>query len=133
MAYYRVECGPSQSGPWTQLGDIGQINPCVPMIQASVCRFDTSGNDRFRLRISVLNSCGIPASNFRITNIQRNNDTNFPNQGTSVWSGSQQLSAGVTEISMTGTGSGGQLWVSFTTDNGANTSQIRVPTNNTAC
>jgi len=103
------------------------------MIQASVCRFDTTGNDRYRLGVSVLTSCGIQASSFRVTNIQRNDDTNFPNNGTSVWSGNQALSAGVTNIDMTGTGSGDQLWISFTTDGGANTSRIRVPTNNTAC
>ena len=133
MAYLRVECGASQNGPWTPLGGLAEINPCVPMIQASVCRFDTTGNDRYRLGVSVLTSCGIQASNFRVTNIQRNDDTNFPNNGTSVWSGNQALSAGVTNIDMTGTGSGDQLWISFTTDGGANTSRIRVPTNNTAC
>ena len=133
MAYLIVECGASQNGPWTPLGGMAEINPCVPMIQATVCRFDTAGNDRYRLGISVLNSCGIPASSFRVTNIQRNNDTNFPNEGTSVWSGNQALSAGVTNINMTGTGSGDQLWISFTTDGGANTSRIRVPTNNSAC
>lgn len=132
MAYYEVECGTTQNGPWTPLGSRGEINPCVPMIQASVCRFDTTGNDRYRLGVSVLTSCGIPASSFRVTNIQRNDDTNSPNNGTSVWSGNQALSAGVTNIDMTGTGSGGQLWISFTTD-GVNTSRIRVPTNNTTC
>jgi hypothetical protein len=50
-----------------------------------------------------------------------------------VWSGNQALSAGVTNIDMTGTGSGGQLWISFTTDGGANTSRIRVPTDNDSC
>ena len=133
MAYIEVECGQSQTGPWTPLGGRTEINPCVPMIQASVCRFDTTGNDRYRLGVSVLTSCGIPASSFRVTNIQRNDDTNFPNNGTSVWSGNQALSAGVTNIDMTGTGSGGQLWISFTTDGGANTSRIRVPTNDTTC
>ena len=133
MAYIEVECGQSQTGPWTPLGGRTEINPCVPMIQASVCRFDTTGNDRYRLGVSVLTSCGIPASSFRVTNIQRNDDTNYPTDGTSVWSGNQALSAGVTNIDMTGTGSGGQLWISFTTDGGANTSRIRVPTNNTNC
>lgn len=138
MAYYQVECGQSQNGPWTPLGGRGEINPCVPMIEASVCRFDTTGNDRYRLGISVLNSCGIAASNFKITNIQRNSDTNFPAQGSSVWSPTlpstgQSLNAGVTNIDMTTAGAGTQLWISFTTDNGNNTSQIRVPTNDTSC
>lgn len=133
MAYLRVECGASQYGPWTPLGGLAEINPCVPMIQATVCRFNATGNGRYRLGISVLNSCGIAASSFRVTNIQRNNDTDFPNAGTSVWSGSQPLNNGVTNIDMTSTGSGGQLWISFTTDGGTNTSRIRVSTNNTAC
>ena len=137
MAYIRVDCGTSQTGPWTQLGGIGEINPCVPMIQATVCRFSTAGNSRYRLGISVLNSCGLPVSRFRITNIQRNSSSDFPNDGTSVWSGDQQLGLGTTDISMTSEGSGGQLWISFTTDTGpianANISRIRVPTNNTAC
>lgn len=133
MAYYRVECGTSATGPWAPLGGLGEINPCVPMIQASVCRFDTAGNDRYRLRISVLNACGIAPSSFRITNIQRNYDSNFPTQGSSVWAGNQPLSAGLTSIDMTTAGSGGQLWISFTTDGGMNTSRIRVPTNNAIC
>lgn len=82
--------------------------------------------------VSLLNSCSIPASSFRVTNIQRNNDTQLPNNGTSVRSGNQALSAGVTNIDMTGTGSGGQLCF-YVTDGGASTSRIRVPTNNTAC
>lgn len=132
MAYYRVECRSLSTGSWTQLGNLGEINPCVPMIQSTVCRFNASGNGRYRLGISVLNYCGIAASNFRVTNIQRNNDTNFPTEGTSVWSGSQALSAGVTNINMTSTGAGGQLWITFTAD-GVNYSQIRVPTNNSNC
>lgn len=135
MAYYRVECGQTATGPFTLLVDQVPLNPCVPMIQVpTVCRFDTAGNDRFQLGVSVLNSCGIAASTFRVTNIQRNDDTNFPNNGTSVWTGNVPLSNGVTNIRMTTAGTGGQLWVSFTTD-GVNTSRIRVPVpaNPTTC
>lgn len=132
MAYYRVECGPTSTGPWTQLGELGTIDPCTPMITATVCRFDTSGNGRYRLGVSVLNSCGLPASAFTVTDIVRNSNTNSPN-GTSVYSGPDvQLGAGVTNIDMTTAGSGTSLWITFTTD-GVNFSQIRVPTNNTAC
>ena len=136
MAYYRVDCGTSSNGPWTQLGGLGTIDECVPMIQSTVCRFEgnQASNSRYRLGISVANACGIPASDFIVTKIQRNNDTNFPNEGSPVWDGSQPLSAGVTNIYMPIVGNnGGQLWVSFTTDGGVNTSTIRVPTNNTAC
>lgn len=140
IAYYTVDC--LSGGIWTRLGSqgplgvgIGEINPCVPMIQATVCRFDTAGNDRYRLSISVLNSCGIPASNFQIKEIYRNDSDNFPNSGgNSVWTGTQALNAGVTTIDMNSAGnSGGHLWISFTTDGGVNTSRIRVPINNTAC
>lgn len=132
MAYYRVECGVSDAGPWTQLGALGEINTCVPMIQASVSRICSDGV--FRLGVSVRNSCDIPPSNFAVTNIQRNDDTNFPNLGGSVWSGSRQLSAGVTDIDVDDDdGSGGQYWISFTTDGGANTSRIRVPIGSTIC
>ncbi len=94
MAYVQVECGKFGDRVVDATGSaIGAINPCVPMIQATVCRFDTSGNDRFRLGISVLNSCGIAASDFKITNIQRNDDTNFPNNGSSVWTGNTPLSS----------------------------------------
>lgn len=135
MAYYRVECGPTSTGPWTQLGELGQIDPCTPMISATVCRFDDNPfpqNDRYRLGVSVLNSCGLPASAFTVTDIVRNSNTNSPN-GTSVYSGPDvQLGAGVTNIDMTTAGSGTSLWITFTTD-GVNYSQIRVPTNNATC
>ena len=135
MAYYRVECGQSPTGPWTLLVDEEPLNPCVPMISATVCRFSTAGDDLYRVRVSVLTLCpGIQPSSFAVTNIQRNNSTDFPNQGNSVWSGSRQLSAGVTNIDMTDDGNdGGQLWISFTTDGGVNTSRIRVPTSNVSC
>jgi len=133
MAYYRVECRSSPSGTWTQLGEIGGIQPCVPMTQSTVCRLDTSGSGRYRLGVSVLESCGIAAANFRVTNIQRSNDTNFPDEGSSVWSGNQALSAGVTNFDTANTGSGGHLWITFSADGGVNTSQIRVPTNSTTC
>lgn len=132
-AFYRVDC--KKNGVYTQLGGIGNINPCIPMITVdSVCRFDTTGNDRYRVHVSVLTTCpGISNSDFRVTRIQRNNDTNFPNDGDTVWTGNQVVGGG-TSIDMDVAGnSGGQLWISFTTDNGANTSIIRVPTNNTAC
>lgn len=132
FAYYRIDC--KKNGQYTQLGPIGSIDPCIPMIKVdSVCRFDTAGDDRYRVTVSVLKSCGVSTSNFKVTRIQRNNDTNFPNNGNTVWSGSQVIGGG-TSIDMTTAGNnGGQLWISFTTDNGANTSTVRVPTNNTSC
>lgn len=132
MAYVQVECGQSSNGPWTLLGGRVEINPCVPMIQATACVYDSAGNDRFRLGISVLNGCGIPSTKFKVTNIQRNSDTNFPNNGTSVWSGSQALGPGTTNIETTTQGAGNQLWISFTTDD-VNTSRIRIPVTTTIC
>jgi len=102
------------------------------MISSTVCVYDTAGNDLYRLGISVLNACGLQPPAFTITNVQRNNDTNFPDNGTSVWSGNQPLGPATTNILTTTAGSGNQLWISFTTD-GVNTSIIRVPTNTTTC
>lgn len=128
MATYEVKCGQSANGPFTPFpggAGIGSINICVPLIQVtSVCRTDSTGNDRFRFSISVANSCGIGAGSFVVTNIQRNDDSNFPNEGSSVWSGSQAVGVG-TQIAMTSTGSGSQFWISYTTDGGLNTSRIR--------
>lgn len=128
MAYYKVECGSSANGPWTQLGNIGEINICVPMIQASVCSL---GGGRYRLGVSPLVSCGLPANSFTITRVRRNGNTNSPNDGSQVWSGSTSLGPGVTNIE-TSVGSGSSLWIEFTTDN-VNYSWIRVPTSNTSC
>lgn len=130
MATYEVKCGQSANGPFTPFPNgagIGSINICVPLITATVC--NPNGNVDRRLNISVSNSCGIGTSNFVVTNVQRNDDTNFPNQGSSVWSGSQQVGGGVS-IDLNNGGSGGQFWISYTTDGGANTSRVRVPNPN---
>lgn len=132
MAYYKVDCGTKADGPWTPLGGIGQIEICAPMIQATVCSL---GNNLFRLGISVLRGCGLNASAFRITRVRRNNDSNSPTQsGNNVWTGSQPLGPGTTDISTTSSGNNGDdLWIEFTTDNGANYSWIRVNTTTTGC
>lgn len=134
MAHYRVECGSSASGPWTQLGGIGQIEICAPMIQSTVCRYDAAGNGRYRLGISVLRDCGPESSAFVITRIRRNSNSNSPTIGGSdVWTGPQTLGTGTTNISTTTAGSGSELWIEFTTDGGANHSWIRVVTTTTGC
>ena len=133
MAYYRVECGQSATGPFTVLADQVPLNPCVPMIQATVCRPPAAGDDPYRINISVLNSCSISGSAFTVTNVQRNSDTNFPNQGSSVWAGSQSVGGGTSIQIPAGAGSGNQFWISFTTDGGVNTSRIRVPTSTVSC
>lgn len=134
MAYYRVEC--LKGGIYTQLGDLGTIDPCTPMIQVdSVCVTNTTNNDLYRLGISVSKTCpGLAASAFRITDIRRNSNTNeLPGTSSRVWQGDVALNDGVTYITTTNSSiSGNQLWVTFTTD-GVNFSQVRVPTNNTRC
>ena len=70
---------------------------------------------------------------FTVTNVQRNSDTNFPNQGSSVWAGSQSVGGGTSIQIPAGAGSGNQFWISFTTDGGVNTSRIRVPTSTVSC
>lgn len=131
FAYYRIDC--KKNGQYTQLGPIGSINPCIPMIASTICRTSSSGSGSYRLGLSVLTPCGIPASNFKVTQVYRNNDTNFPNSGGSViWSTGQNLGPGTTNINVSG-GSGNQLWISFTTDGGANVSTIRVQTTNSSC
>lgn len=133
MAFYRIECG--KNGSYTQLGGIGQIDPCIPMIEATVCRYRTSGNGRFTLGISVLKSCGVASADFEIRDVRRNNDPDSPtDSGSSVYSGADQpLNGGTTYINTTSDGSGSYLWIQFTTDDGDNLSWIRVPTNTTTC
>lgn len=133
MATYKVEC--FRNGVWTTVGENGVINPCVPMISVdSVCRTSSSRNGLYRLGITVRSSCGVAPGTFRIRNIQRNSDSNFPTQGSSVWSGDVPLSNGTTYITTTNNvPSGSSLWVSFTTDNGVNTSIVRVNTSNSSC
>lgn len=128
MAYYRVEC--RKGNTYTQLGLDGEINPCVPMIAATMCSL---GNNAYRLRVTVLTACGVLPTNFKVTSVYRNNDTNFPNSGGStIYSNAGlPLSAGTTNIDVSG-GNGGQMWVSFNVGDG-NTSIIRVPVDNTGC
>ncbi|UNK70125.1 hypothetical protein [Microbacterium sp. H1-D42] len=123
MATYKVEC--RKGGAWEDLGT-SSINPCVPMIKVvSACSL---GGGRYRLGITVLNNCRTDASDFKITNIQRNNDSNYPTEGRSVWGGSQALSSGTTFIeTASNNSSGNSLWVSFSSD-GVNTSTVRVNT-----
>lgn len=128
FAQYTIEC--RKGSTYTQLGGIGDIDPCIPMIQASVtCRVNNSGsNGRYRLAINVVNnSCSSPSSKFHVTNIYRNDNTNFPNQGgNTVWTGDQVVGGGTT-IEMASSGnSGDQLWISFHTGDPSSTSRIRV-------
>jgi hypothetical protein len=131
FAQYRVDC--KKNGQYTQLGGIGNINPCIPMIKSSICRSGPQGYRIYHLGLSVLTQCGIDPSNFVVTEVYRNDNTNFPNSGGSViWDDGQALSAGTTTIDVSG-GSGDQLWISFTTDGGVNTSTIRVQTTSNSC
>lgn len=126
MATYKVECGTSASGPWTQLGGIGTINPCIPMIQSTVC---SNSNGSYTLGVSVLQSCGLSASQFQITSVRRSTDANDPLSGTVVWSTGTSLTGGSATITTSTSGSGSNLWIAFTTD-GVNTSRIRISTSN---
>lgn len=131
MATYEVKCGQSVNGPFTPFpggAGMGSINICVPLITATVC--DPPGFSR-RLNITVSNSCGIANTNFVVTNIQQNSDSNFPNEGSSVWSGSQIVGGG-TAIDFN-QASGSQFWISYTTDGGLNTSRVRIPNNVVGC
>lgn len=130
LAYYRIDC--KKDGSYAQLGGIGQINPCIPMIQSTICRVSTANNGTYRLGLSVHTACGIAPSNFHVVGVYRNDDTNFPNSGGSVrWTGDQTLSGGTTNLTVSGGNSNhDQLWISFHTGDPASTSIIRVTTPN---
>ncbi len=124
MATYLVQC--IQDGTPVDFPDgqgEGSINICVPQLTATMCDLPGAGN--FRMHITVSNACGLPTSNFVVTNIQQNNDTNFPNEGFSVWSGNQVVGAGVDIDFNTGSGQD-QFWISFTPDGGTNIVRNRI-------
>lgn len=130
MASYQVLCGTSANGPWTNFpGGVGTgtINICVPVLQATVCAY---GNGGRRIRISAPNLCGVPITNFKITNVQLNSDLNYPNQGSSIWSTGQFLTGNASSDVInfpSGFGNGSQLWISYTPDGGENIVRIRIP------
>ncbi len=131
MAYYKVECSANGTTGWVQKGNIGQINPCIPMIASTVCRLP---DGRFRLGVSILKPCDEQPSSFKVTDIRRNSDPDRYNQGSSVYNGNDvTLTGGTKNIETTSVGSGTYLWIAFTTDDGDNTSWIRIGTTNTNC
>lgn len=130
MASYTIDCGSSASGPWTPLVPETFFTPCVPMIQVdSACLV---GDGASRLNLSVVQGCTTPNSNFVITQIRRNGSSDFPGQGSPIWTGSQAVGAG-TQITTNTGGYGGQLWIYFTPDGGQSESVIRIPRPGNTC
>lgn len=120
MARYTVEC--FANGVWTLIGTY-DLNPCVPMISATACRASRNPT-KYTVKASVLNACGIANTNFKVTKIVRNDNSNDPFTGTTVWTGTQALGTNPTPITTNSGGSGDNLWLYFNT--GGVTSQIRV-------
>lgn len=137
MGYYTVEYSKTCTNPvWENKTDQIPLSPCIPMIKTdSACVTGSGNNTKYTLGLSVLTSCGIPASGFTVTKVQRNNNASDPTAGTAIWTGGQTLGSGTTTITTNPSGSQGNgqnyLWVWFHTGDAANISRIRfeVPTN----